>query len=150
MKRIKQLRDVLLQEADIAAAPLHVTSGRAKTVEYSVPYMLAGPRILAKTPQGLTVSKFFMLLQPLSAGVWITALVGYVVVSLALYVIWRWSPFEWGSVPTERDVRDSFNLHNSFLYVFSTMLWQGRLFRRVFKRICLYNIMATIIKINSS
>ncbi|XP_064603248.1 glutamate receptor U1-like [Liolophura sinensis] len=112
-------------EADIAAAPLHLTSMRAKTIEYTVPYMLAGPQILVKTPPGLTMSKFFMLLQPFSTTVWITALVGYVVVSLALYVIWRWSPFEWGSISTERDVRDSFSLQNSFLYAFSTMLWQG-------------------------
>ncbi|XP_064603579.1 glutamate receptor-like [Liolophura sinensis] len=121
------LGHLVRNEADIAAAPLAVMSKRARIIDYTQPFMLAGPQILMKTPQGLTMSKFFMLLQPFSTGVWITALVGYVVVSLALYVIWRWSPFEWGNAPTgsDGDVRDSFNVHNSFLFTFSTMLWQG-------------------------
>jgi ionotropic kainate glutamate receptor 2 len=82
------------QEADLAVGAFTITYTRSEVIEFTVPFMHLGISILFKKPEKQAPS-LFSFLAPLSLDVWIYMLVAYVGVSLMLWILARFSPYEW-------------------------------------------------------
>ncbi|XP_059143228.1 glutamate receptor U1-like [Physella acuta] len=115
--------------ADIAVGPIpkSVKAEGNEIVDFTRPYMSSGISLLIKYPPE-TTRGIGLMLEPFSTEVWIMICLAFIVISLALFLIGRFSPFEWSRVSREKDVRmarSSFGLKNSFLFAASTLGWQG-------------------------
>ncbi|XP_069104055.1 glutamate receptor U1-like [Argopecten irradians] len=88
--------ELVRKEADIAAAALTVSAERAKSVQFSQAFATTGISVLLKKPKPHQPSPNSAILpfRPFTVGIWISIIVAYVVVSLALYGICRFNPEE--------------------------------------------------------
>ncbi|XP_077981885.1 putative glutamate receptor [Glandiceps talaboti] len=89
-------------EADMVAAGLTISSLRAAVVDFSHPFMHYGIQVLMKKPpDGLIIeNSLFEFLSPFEARVWICIFVAFVVVALVLFLLSRFSPYEWRALST--------------------------------------------------
>lgn len=97
----------------------------------------------------------FSFMYPLSNTVWLCVMVAFVAVSLVLFLVGRWSPYEW----TKLDLKDgtpinNFNILNTFWFSLGALMQQGsdtfpRLVRVLSKQIfCSRNIVTIIMSIH--
>lgn len=113
-------------ETDLAVAPLTITSGREKTIDFTHPVLYAGLRILYKIPSSWTEGEpFALMLTPFTVGLWIMVLLMFIAVSVLFYVIGRFSPYEDHAFVGKAATYEGLTLVNSFLYVFSSLTFQG-------------------------
>ena len=82
------------QEADIAIAPLTITSSREKVIDFTKPFMTLGISIMIKRPAKQDPG-VFSFMSPLSDEIWMCILFAYVGVSIVLFLVSRFSPYEW-------------------------------------------------------
>ncbi|PVD18748.1 hypothetical protein C0Q70_21299 [Pomacea canaliculata] len=109
-------------ETDLAVAPLTITSGREKTIDFTHPVLYAGLRILYKIPSSWTEGEpFALMLTPFTVGLWIMVLLMFIAVSVLFYVIGRFSPYEDHAFVGKAATYEGLTLVNSFLYVFSSL-----------------------------
>ena len=80
------------QEADLAIAPLSITSLREQVIAFSKPFMYAGISIMMKKPYKEIQSSFFV--HPLSHEIWLCAICAYIGVSVVLFLVSQISPYE--------------------------------------------------------
>ena len=82
------------QRADIAVAPLTITLVREEVIDFSKPFMSLGISIMIKKP---TKSKpgVFSFLDPLAYEIWMCIVFAYIGVSVVLFLVSRFSPYEW-------------------------------------------------------
>nr|KAI8735549.1 glutamate receptor 2-like [Biomphalaria glabrata] len=122
------LSEISNKNADLAVGPIPVPLRQdISDIEFSKPYMSSGINLLIKYPPD-TVRGIGLMLEPFATEVWVMICLAFIVVSLALFLIGRFSPYEWAKVVKEKDVRlvrTSFGLKNSFLFTASTLGWQG-------------------------
>lgn len=115
--------------ADVAAAPLTVTSKRLLHVDMSHPFITYGLKIVIKKPNIRdSWNDIFLVLQPFTSEAWILILLACGVTGATLGVIGRFSPFEWTNtavVQVSKEKRESFSWQNSFWYIITTFMWQG-------------------------
>lgn len=68
-------------------------------------------------------------MNPLAVEIWIYVLAAYVLVSITMYVVARFSPYEWQNphpCETENNISENqFTLSNSFWFTVGTMMQQG-------------------------
>lgn len=85
---------LLLQKADVAVAPLTITLVREEVIDFSKPFMSLGISIMIKKP---TKSKpgVFSFLDPLAYEIWMCIVFAYIGVSVVLFLVSRFSPYEW-------------------------------------------------------
>ncbi len=85
---------ILLQKADVAVAPLTITLVREEVIDFSKPFMSLGISIMIKKP---TKSKpgVFSFLDPLAYEIWMCIVFAYIGVSVVLFLVSRFSPYEW-------------------------------------------------------
>ncbi|EFO98729.1 CRE-GLR-3 protein [Caenorhabditis remanei] len=115
-------------DADLAVASLTISYGRSEVIDFTVPYMHLGISILFKKPR-ITDSDWFKFMDPLSTQVWIMTFASYFVVSIAIWIIAKISPYE----QFERDedngqykpVDNQFSLRNSFWFTVCSLMQQG-------------------------
>ncbi|CAO4361403.1 unnamed protein product [Caenorhabditis nigoni] len=115
-------------DADLAVASLTISYGRSEVIDFTVPYMHLGISILFKKPR-ITDSDWFKFMDPLSTQVWIMTFASYFVVSVAIWIIAKISPYE----QFERDedngqykpVDNQFSLRNSFWFTVCSLMQQG-------------------------
>jgi len=109
-------------------APLSISYIREQVIDFTTPFMNLGISILFKRPMDNTPS-LFSFLSPLSFEIWISILVAYLVVSFALFVVARFSPYEWHNLhPCNVDsdvVHNQFTLSNSFWFTVGSLMRQG-------------------------
>uniref|UniRef100_A0A182TTJ3 Ionotropic glutamate receptor L-glutamate and glycine-binding domain-containing protein n=3 Tax=Cellia TaxID=44534 RepID=A0A182TTJ3_9DIPT len=86
--------ELVRKEADFAIAPMTITSERERVIDFSKPFMSLGISIMIKRPVKQKPS-VFSFLNPLSKEIWVCVLFSYVGVSIVLYIVSRFSPFEW-------------------------------------------------------
>uniref|UniRef100_H2YA62 Glutamate receptor n=1 Tax=Ciona savignyi TaxID=51511 RepID=H2YA62_CIOSA len=86
--------EVKYQQAHMAVAPLTITSAREAVVDFTKPFMTLGISIMIKKPEKQTYN-IFSFLDPLSAEIWICIVFAYIGVSVVLYLVSRFSPYEW-------------------------------------------------------
>ena len=84
----------LQQKADVAVAPLTITLVREEVIDFSKPFMSLGISIMIKKP---TKSKpgVFSFLDPLAYEIWMCIVFAYIGVSVVLFLVSRFSPYEW-------------------------------------------------------
>ncbi|XP_030075867.1 glutamate receptor ionotropic, kainate 3 [Microcaecilia unicolor] len=122
------VRELIDHKADLAVAPLTITHIREKAIDFSKPFMTLGIGILYRKPNG-TNPGVFSFLNPLSPDIWMYILLAYLGVSCVLFVIARFSPYEWYDAhpcnPGSDIVENSFTLLNSFWFAVGALMQQG-------------------------
>ena len=83
-----------MQEADIAIAPLTITSVRERVIDFSKPFMQVGISIMIKKPDKQKPG-VFSFMDPLDCRVWICIVLSYMAVGVVLFLVSRFSPYEW-------------------------------------------------------
>ncbi|KAM8835682.1 glutamate receptor ionotropic, kainate 1 isoform 2-T2 [Synchiropus picturatus] len=116
------------QVADLAVAPLTITYVREKVIDFSKPFMTLGISILYRKPNG-TNPGVFSFLNPLSPDIWMYVLLACTGVSCVLFVIARFTPYEWYNPhpcnPSSTLVQNNFTLLNSFWFGVGALMRQG-------------------------
>ncbi|KAK7102249.1 hypothetical protein V1264_020494 [Littorina saxatilis] len=119
--------EVLNKQADIAAGALTITGTREEVVDFTKPIMSTAVNLLVKKPQHMDMGLGY-LVRPFSTDFWILLLVAIIIVGFLFFLIGRFSPYEWIKVTDEKDLRgakNAFSLRNSYLFVLSSVTWQG-------------------------
>ncbi|XP_037392925.1 glutamate receptor ionotropic, kainate 3 [Pygocentrus nattereri] len=122
------IRELMEHRADLAVAPLTITFVREKVIDFSKPFMNTGISILYRRPNS-TNSGFFSFLNPMTPDIWVYILLAYLGVSCVLFVIARFSPYEWYDAhpcnPSSDVVENNFTLLNSFWFGVGSLMQQG-------------------------
>ncbi|XP_049960400.1 glutamate receptor 1-like [Schistocerca serialis cubense] len=86
--------ELVRKEADIAIASMTITSERERVIDFSKPFMSLGISIMIKKPVKQKPG-VFSFLNPLSKEIWVCVIFSYVGVSIVLFFVSRFSPYEW-------------------------------------------------------
>ncbi|XP_043556634.1 glutamate receptor ionotropic, kainate 1 isoform X4 [Chiloscyllium plagiosum] len=120
--------ELIDHKADLAVAPLTITYVREKVIDFSKPFMTLGISILYRKPNG-TNPGVFSFLNPLSPDIWMYVLLACLGVSCVLFVIARFTPYEWYNPhpcnPDSDVVENNFTLLNSFWFGVGALMQQG-------------------------
>ncbi|XP_062309118.1 glutamate receptor 1b isoform X2 [Osmerus eperlanus] len=86
--------ELVYGKADVAVAPLTITLVREEVIDFTKPFMSLGISIMIKKP---TKSKpgVFSFLDPLAYEIWMCIVFAYIGVSVVLFLVSRFSPYEW-------------------------------------------------------
>ena len=122
------VRELMDLKADLAVASLTISYVREQVIDFTKPFMNLGISILFKRPLKKNPS-LFSFLTPLSFEIWVYVFAAYVLVSLLLFVLARFSPYEWYNPhPCNQDsdvVENQFTLMNSFWFTIGSLMQQG-------------------------
>jgi ABC-type amino acid transport substrate-binding protein len=120
--------ELLAQTADLAITDRTITYEREQAVDFSMPFMNLGISILYKKPLKKPPD-LFSFLSPLSLDVWIYTAVAYFGVSILLFILARFSPYEWDNphpCTEEAEVLvNEFSLCNSMWFTIGSLMQQG-------------------------
>ncbi|CDW55015.1 glutamate receptor 1 [Trichuris trichiura] len=86
--------ELITGAADLAVASLTINTLRERVVDFSKPFLTTGISIMIKKPDKQEIS-IFSFMQPLSAEVWLFITIACCGVSIVLYLISRFNPYEW-------------------------------------------------------
>ncbi|GBN68665.1 Glutamate receptor ionotropic, kainate 2 [Araneus ventricosus] len=123
------VRELMDREADLAIADFTITYEREKVVDFTMPFMNLGISILFRRPLR-KIPKLFWFLRPLSLEVWLYVAAAYMSVSLLLYGVSRFSPYEWGPPHpcegiTVHACRNCFSIQNSLWFTVGSLMRQS-------------------------
>ncbi|XP_040571507.1 glutamate receptor ionotropic, kainate 2 [Lepeophtheirus salmonis] len=114
--------------ADFAVADLSITTARSTAVVFSMPWMTLGISIvyIKARPAPPDLLSF---LSPFTLEVWIYTGFAFVFVSVVLYVLARFSPYEWNNpypcIEEPEELENQFNIVNSFWFTIGSLMQQG-------------------------
>uniref|UniRef100_A0AAF5PPT2 Glutamate receptor n=2 Tax=Wuchereria bancrofti TaxID=6293 RepID=A0AAF5PPT2_WUCBA len=112
----------LLNEAsDVAVAPLTINQARERVVDFSKPFMTTGISIMIKKPEKQEFN-VFSFMQPLGTNIWFLILCSYAGVSLTIFLVSSFSPYE---TRTEAELPTQLSLYNSLWFTLSSFMQQG-------------------------
>ncbi|CAI9537623.1 unnamed protein product [Staurois parvus] len=114
--------EIIRKEADLAIAPLTITTVRENAISFTKPFMQTGIGVLLKKDTAAEGSYLFGFLSPFSKELWIGIIISYVITSLCLFLVGRLSPCEWTEPATEQN---QFTLLNSLWYGVGAFTLQG-------------------------
>ncbi|GFG33916.1 hypothetical protein Cfor_07160, partial [Coptotermes formosanus] len=122
------VRELIEKKADLAVASMTINYARESVIDFTKPFMNLGIGILFKVPTSQP-TRLFSFMNPLAAEIWIYVLAAYLLVSFTLFVMARFSPYEWNNphpCHAESDVvENQFSVSNSFWFITGTFLRQG-------------------------
>ncbi|XP_045499152.1 glutamate receptor ionotropic, kainate 2 isoform X3 [Colias croceus] len=122
------IRELLEQRADLAIADLTITYDREQVVDFTMPFMNLGISVLYRKPIKQPPN-LFSFLSPLSLDVWIYMATAYLGVSVLLFILARFSPYEWDSprncVDEPPVLENQFTLLNSLWFTIGSLMQQG-------------------------
>lgn len=78
----------------MAIASMTITSERERVIDFSKPFMSLGISIMIKKPVKQKPG-VFSFLNPLSKEIWVCVIFSYIGVSIVLFIVSRFSPYEW-------------------------------------------------------
>ena len=114
------------QKADIALAPLTVTSAREAVVDFTKPFLGIKVGVVSMKPKPvlLDVLQFMM---PFTITVWLLVLTACVFVGIMLFSVDYFSPFGWRQYNQLRNGEEGkeLNLGNSLWFSIQSILLQG-------------------------
>ncbi|XP_028969014.1 glutamate receptor ionotropic, kainate 2-like [Galendromus occidentalis] len=120
--------ELIQRKADIAVVDLTITYDREQVVDFTIPFMNTGISILFKKPEK-SEPAIFSFLYPFSIVVWFYTLTVYTFVSILVYVLGRFTPYEW--VPShpcdpQSEPENQFSsLQNAFWFTMGSIMQQG-------------------------
>ena len=115
-----------LQDADLALAPLTISSMRERVIDFSKPFMSLGISIMIKKPEKQKPG-VFSFMAPLSSEIRMCIIFAYLGVSVVLFLVSRFSPYEWqieDSVNGPTFTND-FTMLNSLWFSLGAFMQQG-------------------------
>ncbi|XP_022915867.1 glutamate receptor ionotropic, kainate 2 isoform X3 [Onthophagus taurus] len=122
------VRELMERRADLAVASMTINYARESVIDFTKPFMNLGIGILFKVPTSQP-TRLFSFMNPLAFEIWIYVLAAYMLVSFTLFVMARFSPYEWNNPhPCHQDsdiVENQFSVSNSFWFITGTFLRQG-------------------------
>ncbi|XP_042867558.1 glutamate receptor ionotropic, kainate 2-like [Penaeus japonicus] len=122
------VRGLIDRKADLAVGSMTINYARESVIDFTKPFMNLGVSILFKVPQRAP-HRLFSFMNPLAIEIWLYILAAYVVVSLTIYIVARFSPYEWQNPHPCYDnhevVENDFTLGNSFWFTIGTLMQQG-------------------------
>ena len=121
--------EVMRGEADIAVADLTINSYRELAVDFTYPFMTTGISIIYKPLPNSRETSLWSFLSPFSALVWVYLLTAFVGISLVLFYIGRFTPYEWSNQHAcrhhEPELINSCSMRNSFWCTIGSLMQQG-------------------------
>ncbi|KAI5732447.1 hypothetical protein M8J76_000300 [Diaphorina citri] len=122
---VKELMD---KKADLAVASMTINYARESVIDFTKPFMNLGIGILFKVPTSQP-TRLFSFMNPLAVEIWLYVLAAYLLVSFTLFVMARFSPYEWSNphpcLAESPIVENQFSVSNSFWFITGTFLRQG-------------------------
>ncbi|EDW52657.1 GM13027, partial [Drosophila sechellia] len=122
------VQELMERRADLAVASMTINYARESVIDFTKPFMNLGIGILFKVPTSQP-TRLFSFMNPLAIEIWLYVLAAYILVSFALFVMARFSPYEWKNPhPCYKDtdiVENQFSILNSFWFITGTFLRQG-------------------------
>lgn len=122
------VREIIDKNADLAVAPMTINYARESVIDFTKPFMNLGIGILFMLPSGMPV-KLFSFMSPLDVDIWLYVLAAYILVSFTMFIVARFSPYEWRNPhPCVREtgvMENQFSLGNSFWFTIVTLMHQG-------------------------
>ncbi|XP_028968488.1 glutamate receptor ionotropic, kainate 2 [Galendromus occidentalis] len=122
------VREIIEKNADLAVAPMTINFARESVIDFTKPFMNLGIQILFKLPSGMPV-RLFSFMSPLDTYIWMYVLCAYVLVSCTMFLVARFSPYEWKDphpcVKESGLMENQFSLGNSFWFTIVTLMHQG-------------------------
>ncbi|XP_011878966.1 PREDICTED: glutamate receptor ionotropic, kainate 2-like isoform X3 [Vollenhovia emeryi] len=122
---VRQLMD---KKADLAVGSMTINYARESVIDFTKPFMNLGISILFKVPTSHP-ARLFSFMNPLAIEIWLYVLAAYVLVSVTMFVVARFSPYEWNNPhpchPGPEIVENQFSLSNSFWFTIGTLMQQG-------------------------
>ncbi|CAL1678143.1 unnamed protein product [Lasius platythorax] len=122
---VRQLMD---KKADLAVGSMTINYARESVIDFTKPFMNLGIAILFKVPTRHQ-ARLFSFMNPLAIEIWLYVLAAYVLVSVTMFVVARFSPYEWNNPhPCHAGpeiVENQFSLSNSFWFTIGTLMQQG-------------------------
>ena len=117
--------ELVRHEADLAVAPLTITSQRESVVDFSKPWMNLGISILISKPEK-NKPGVFSFMAPLSKEIWMCVTFAYIGVSVILFLVSRFSPYEW-SIEDEAtpQLSNKFSILNTLFFALAAFMQQG-------------------------
>ncbi|XP_070196713.1 glutamate receptor 3-like [Littorina saxatilis] len=118
--------DLRRGEADMAVAPLTITADRERVIDFAKPFMNIAISMMIKRPEKQKPG-VFAFMEPFSIPLWSCIVIAYVTVSVVVYLVSKFSPYEWSnrSYRYDRVVKYDFNLGNSFWFSMEALMLQG-------------------------
>uniref|UniRef100_A0A8D8YFR0 Glutamate receptor ionotropic, kainate 2 n=1 Tax=Cacopsylla melanoneura TaxID=428564 RepID=A0A8D8YFR0_9HEMI len=124
---VRQLMD---KKADLAVGSMTINYARESVIDFTKPFMNLGISILFKVPTSQS-TRLFSFMNPLAIEIWLYVLAAYILVSLTMFLVARFSPYEWHNPhPCDVDndlVQNQFSMSNSFWFTIGTLMQQGSL-----------------------
>ncbi|XP_056140823.1 glutamate receptor 1-like isoform X2 [Lampris incognitus] len=123
--------ELVYGKADVAVAPLTITLVREQVIDFTKPFMSLGISIMIKKP---TKSKpgVFSFLDPLAYEIWMCIVFAYIGVSVVLFLVSRFSPYEWqGNEDDDEKEKEmlehtnEFGIFNSLWFSLGAFMQQG-------------------------
>ncbi|XP_063242515.1 glutamate receptor ionotropic, kainate 2 [Bacillus rossius redtenbacheri] len=122
------MKELLDQKADLAVADLTITYDREQAVDFTMPFMNLGISILYRKPIKQPPN-LFSFLSPLSLDVWIYMATAYLGVSVLLFILARFTPYEWQNPhpcnPEPDHLENQFTLLNCMWFAIGSLMQQG-------------------------
>ncbi|XP_035390047.1 glutamate receptor 4a isoform X1 [Electrophorus electricus] len=124
--------ELVYGKAEIAVAPLTITLVREEVIDFSKPFMSLGISIMIKKPQK-SKPGVFSFLDPLAYEIWMCIVFAYIGVSVVLFLVSRFSPYEWNTEEPEEGADaqpaiqppNEFGIFNSLWFSLGAFMQQG-------------------------
>jgi len=122
------LGEVMDGTADFCIADISITSARTSAFAFTMPWLNLGISILYVKPRAAPPS-LVAFLEPFTTDVYIVTLLAFVLVTLLICVLARFSPNQWeepdACVKDPEELSNQFNLSNSSWFVIGALMQQG-------------------------
>ncbi|XP_050301833.1 glutamate receptor ionotropic, kainate 2-like isoform X8 [Anthonomus grandis grandis] len=122
------VRELMMHKADLAVGSMTINYARESVIDFTKPFMNLGISILFKVPSS-PQTRLFSFMNPLAPDIWMYVLSAYILVSITMFVVARFSPYEWQSPhPCDLEneqLKNQFSLANSFWFTIGTLMQQG-------------------------
>jgi len=122
------IKEVLEGTADFAIADISITSERASAVTFTMPWMNLGISILYVQPRPAPPN-LLAFKEPFTNKVYMATLLVFVLVTLIIYVLARFSPNQWEEPPNcikdPEEYENQYTLLNSFWFTMGALMQQG-------------------------
>jgi ABC-type amino acid transport substrate-binding protein len=122
------LGEVHNEVADFCIADISITSSRAAAFTFSMPWLNLGISILYIPPRSAPPS-LLAFLDPFTTDVYIYTLLVFVLVTLIIYVLARFSPNQWEEPPNcvkdPEEYENQYTFLNSFWFTLGALMQQG-------------------------
>ena len=125
------VKELIDKRADLAVASMTINYARENVIDFTKPFMNLGISILFKAPKD-PATELFSFMNPLALEIWLYILFAYVLVSMTIWIVARFSPYEWAHPSPCSNAsaaglvfQNDFTLPNSFWFAIGTLMQQG-------------------------